>query len=247
MSRHRHVPVLLDRVVALLAPALERARAPSLVDATLGHGWAHRGAARAPARRPRSSASTATRRRSRSAGDRLAPYADRTTLVHAVYDEIRDVLAGSASTSVAGRAVRPRRLVAAARRGATAASPTRRTRRSTCGWTRTTGHDGRRGAQHLLRRRSSPASCARYGEERFARASPRASSASASTAPVRHQRSAGRAGPRRDPGRRPAYRRQPRQAHVPGPADRGQRRARRPRARVARPRSTPSPSEAGSS
>ena len=57
-----------------------------------------------------------------------------------------------------------------------------------------------------------------------ARAEPRA---------VHHDRPAGRAGPRLHPRRHPAHRRTPGEADVPGPADRGQRRARRPRARPA--------------
>ncbi len=86
-----HVPVLLDRVVALLSPALEHDGAV-LVDATLGLGG-HTEAVldRCPAahvvgidRDPH--ALDHTRRR-------LEPYADRVTLVHAVYDEIPDVLA----------------------------------------------------------------------------------------------------------------------------------------------------------
>ena len=67
-----------------------------------------------------------------------------------------------------------------------------------------------------------------YGEERFARRiaaadrpRARARSRSRPSAPAR------RAALRRDPGAGPAYRRTPGQAHLPGAADRGQRRARR--------------------
>ncbi|MBB5834301.1 16S rRNA (cytosine(1402)-N(4))-methyltransferase RsmH [Kribbella italica] len=86
----RHVPVMLDRVVALLAPALQHPGAV-LVDATLGLGGhseaflercpeAHLiGLDRDPAAL-------------RLAGERLAPYAGRTTFVHAVYDELPRVL-----------------------------------------------------------------------------------------------------------------------------------------------------------
>jgi 16S rRNA (cytosine1402-N4)-methyltransferase len=63
-----------------------------------------------------------------------------------------------------------------------------------------------------------------YGEERFARriaeAVVRERTKEPFTAPA-----AGRAAARRDPGTGPTYRRTPGQAHVPGPADRGQRRA----------------------
>jgi 16S rRNA (cytosine1402-N4)-methyltransferase len=96
-----HVPVLLDRVVALVAPALERAADPAvpggrehtvLVDATLGLG----GHAEAVLERcPRAHLVGIDRDvhaldRSRT---RLAAYGGRVTLVHAVYDQITDVLA----------------------------------------------------------------------------------------------------------------------------------------------------------
>ncbi|GAB2461787.1 16S rRNA (cytosine(1402)-N(4))-methyltransferase [Jatrophihabitans fulvus] len=86
-----HVPVMLDRVLALLAPALSD-RPAVAVDATLGLGGhaeallaAHPqltlvGLDRDPAALARSR-------------DRLAPYADRVHLVHAVYDRMPDVLA----------------------------------------------------------------------------------------------------------------------------------------------------------
>src|SRR5215213_6450428 len=89
----RHVPVLLDRVVALDAPPLrqpDRERT-LLVDATLGLG----GHAEAVLERcPQAHVIGLDRDehaldRSR---DRLASYGDRVTFVHAVYDEIADVL-----------------------------------------------------------------------------------------------------------------------------------------------------------
>ena len=85
-----HVPVLLDRVLALLAPALE-GRDAVVVDATLGLGGhaealleAHPhltlvGLDRDPAALARST-------------DRLARFAGRTHLVHAVYDRMPEVL-----------------------------------------------------------------------------------------------------------------------------------------------------------
>jgi len=93
MSDPRHVPVLLDRVVALVAPALERTdrERTLLVDATLGLGGhteavlercpqAHViGIDRDPHALERSKA-------------RLAPYGERVRFVHAVYDEIGEVL-----------------------------------------------------------------------------------------------------------------------------------------------------------
>jgi 16S rRNA (cytosine1402-N4)-methyltransferase len=91
-----HVPVLLDRIVALVAPALQLPEGSDrehslLVDATLGLG----GHAEAVLERcPQAHVVGIDRDvhaldRSRA---RLAPYADRVTFVHAVYDELADVL-----------------------------------------------------------------------------------------------------------------------------------------------------------
>ena len=86
-----HVPVMLERVLALLAPAIQEVSAV-VVDATLGLGG-H--SAALLARHPRvrlvglDRDSEALARSER----RLAPYADRVTLVHAVYDALPDVLA----------------------------------------------------------------------------------------------------------------------------------------------------------
>ncbi len=85
-----HVPVLLDRVVALLAPALDRSEAV-LVDATLGLG----GHAEAVLGRCELARVIGVDRDPDAlalAGERLAPYGDRFTGIHAVYDEIPDVL-----------------------------------------------------------------------------------------------------------------------------------------------------------
>ena len=93
MSEPVHVPVLVDRVVALLAPALDGDDpAPVVVDATLGlGGHAEAILRRFPAVRlvglDRDPDALAASR------GRLAPYADRLTLVHAVYDELPLVLA----------------------------------------------------------------------------------------------------------------------------------------------------------
>jgi 16S rRNA (cytosine1402-N4)-methyltransferase len=86
-----HVPVLLDRVVALVAPPLEQPGSV-LVDATLGLGG-HTAAvlARCPqARVIGIDRDTHALDRSR---ERLARFAERVTFVHAVYDEIGEVLA----------------------------------------------------------------------------------------------------------------------------------------------------------
>ena len=94
MTEPRHVPVLLERIVALVAPALQGEGTDDqtvLVDATLGMGGHTEAILRACPqahvvgldRDPQALA---------LAGDRLAPYAERTTLVHAVYDELPGVL-----------------------------------------------------------------------------------------------------------------------------------------------------------
>jgi 16S rRNA (cytosine1402-N4)-methyltransferase len=87
----RHVPVLLDRVVSLLEPAL-RAPGAVVVDATLGlGGHAEALLGSCPAARlvglDRDPQALAT------AGRRLAPFGNRFTAVHAVYDELPAVLA----------------------------------------------------------------------------------------------------------------------------------------------------------
>ena len=95
-----HVPVLLDRVVALLAPALTEPGSV-VVDATLGLG----GHAEAVLTRcPQAHVIGVDRdvHALELAGARLAPFEGRTTLVHAVYDEIPQVLADLGIASVQG-------------------------------------------------------------------------------------------------------------------------------------------------
>ena len=99
-STARHVPVLLERVLALLAPALSD-RPAVVVDATLGLGGhaealleAHPeltlvGLDRDPVALARS-------------GQRLARFATRTHLVHAVYDQMPEALAELGITGVQG-------------------------------------------------------------------------------------------------------------------------------------------------
>jgi 16S rRNA (cytosine1402-N4)-methyltransferase len=90
MTTPSHAPVLLDRVVALLTPALE-APGSVYVDCTLGLGG-HSEAVlqRLPQARvigiDRDPAALAMSRK------RLAGFGDRFTAVHAVYDELPDVL-----------------------------------------------------------------------------------------------------------------------------------------------------------
>ncbi|MFC0108799.1 16S rRNA (cytosine(1402)-N(4))-methyltransferase RsmH [Kibdelosporangium aridum] len=86
----RHVPVLLERVLALLAPALE-GRPAIAVDATLGLGGHSEALLQA---HPQLTLVGLDRDPNALAlsRERLAPYADRIHLVHAVYDELPDVL-----------------------------------------------------------------------------------------------------------------------------------------------------------
>lgn len=98
--RNIHTPVLLDRCVELLAPALSHDGAV-VVDATLGMGG-HSEAMleRFPGlhligldRDPQALA---------IAGERLARFADRITLVHTVYDGIAEAVEGAGFTEVDG-------------------------------------------------------------------------------------------------------------------------------------------------
>ncbi|TAK71105.1 MAG: 16S rRNA (cytosine(1402)-N(4))-methyltransferase RsmH [Actinomycetota bacterium] len=95
-----HVPVLLDRCVALLGPALAGDR-PVLVDATCGLGG-HSEALLARFPRLRVVGLDRDQQALAISADRLAPYTERVTLVHAVYDEIGDVLAGLGLPAVDG-------------------------------------------------------------------------------------------------------------------------------------------------
>ncbi len=90
MASPSHVPVLLDRVVALLTPALDRPGSV-LVDATLGLGG-HSEAVLSRIEATRVIGIDRDPQALELASQRLAPYGDRFTGVHAVYDEIEDVL-----------------------------------------------------------------------------------------------------------------------------------------------------------
>lgn len=100
MTSRAHVPVMLERVVALLAPALADPGA-ILVDATLGLG----GHADAVLRSCPSASVIGLDRDPealRLSGERLAYAAERVTLVHAVYDEMASVLASQGLDRVQG-------------------------------------------------------------------------------------------------------------------------------------------------
>lgn len=85
-----HVPVLRDRIVGLLAPALQQPGAV-LVDATLGLGG-HSAAVLAHCADFHLVGMDRDENALTVARERLAAWADRITLVHAVYDELPEVL-----------------------------------------------------------------------------------------------------------------------------------------------------------
>jgi 16S rRNA (cytosine1402-N4)-methyltransferase len=91
MTSPSHAPVLLDRVVALLQPALDRDDAV-LVDCTLGLGG-HTEAVLERCPRARVIGIDRDPAALELAGRRLEHFGERFTGVHAVYDEILDVLA----------------------------------------------------------------------------------------------------------------------------------------------------------
>ncbi|QIX26358.1 16S rRNA (cytosine(1402)-N(4))-methyltransferase RsmH [Nocardioides sp. JQ2195] len=98
MSSPRHVPVLLDRVVALMAPSLDRSGAVA-IDATLGLGG-HSEAVLRACPQARVIGIDRDPNALRMAGERLATYGDRFLGVHAVYDEIPAVLEDQGVASV---------------------------------------------------------------------------------------------------------------------------------------------------
>lgn len=95
-----HTPVMLDRTLELLAPALEREGAV-FVDATLGMG----GHSRAVLERFPGVTVIGLDRDTEAiaiARERLAPFSDRVRLVHTVYDGIAEAVRGEGFTEVHG-------------------------------------------------------------------------------------------------------------------------------------------------
>lgn len=104
-TSERHVPVLKDRCINLLAPGFEAARqrgeTPVAIDATLGMG----GHSEAMLQRFPDLHLVGIDRDEEAldlAGTRLEPFADRIDLVHAVYDDIEEVIAGLGIAEVHG-------------------------------------------------------------------------------------------------------------------------------------------------
>src|SRR5260370_204010 len=107
VTGHGHVPVLLGRVMSLLAPAFGASPSPVYVDGTLGMGG-HAYAmleAHPDLRLIGLDRDTTALDRSRA---RLAPFGDRVTLVHAIYDELPSVLGELGGDRVHGVLFAPR-------------------------------------------------------------------------------------------------------------------------------------------
>ncbi|MEX1209510.1 MAG: 16S rRNA (cytosine(1402)-N(4))-methyltransferase RsmH [Candidatus Nanopelagicales bacterium] len=100
MAGPTHVPVMRDRVVALLAPALAEPGAV-FVDATVGLGG-HSAAVLDSIPTCRLVGLDRDTAALEIAGERLAAWSDRVTLVHAVYDQMPEVLAELGIASVQG-------------------------------------------------------------------------------------------------------------------------------------------------
>jgi 16S rRNA (cytosine1402-N4)-methyltransferase len=96
----RHIPVMLQRCLDILAPALT-APGAVVVDGTLGLGG-HSEALLKNFPEARLVAVDRDPVALRLAGQRLAPFGERATLVHAVYDEIPQVLADLGIREVQG-------------------------------------------------------------------------------------------------------------------------------------------------
>ena len=90
LAEHRHVPVLLDRVTQVLAPALQEPGSV-LVDASLGLGG-HAEALLAACPNARLVGIDRDRAARERAHERLAPYGERVRIEAAVYDELPEVL-----------------------------------------------------------------------------------------------------------------------------------------------------------
>ncbi|XKJ39286.1 16S rRNA (cytosine(1402)-N(4))-methyltransferase RsmH [Streptomyces sp. 147326] len=99
-SESRHVPVMLQRCLDLLAPALERPGAV-VVDCTLGLGG-HSEALLTRFPEARLIGLDRDKEALRLSGERLAPFGDRATLVHAIYADLAEVLDGLGIPAVQG-------------------------------------------------------------------------------------------------------------------------------------------------
>ena len=183
MTSPSHVPVLLDRVVALLAPALDHDGAV-LVDATLGLG----GHTEAVLQRCALARVVGIDRDTEAlalAGERLASYnssagpASPACTRSTTRSPTCSTTSGSTpSTPCSSTSASP----LSSSTSSSAASPTARTRRSTCGWTARPGRPPPTSSTPT--RRADLARVLKdYGEERFARQIARAVVKARETAP----------------------------------------------------------------
>jgi len=97
----QHIPVALERCIALLTPAIERATNPIVIDATLGMGG-HSKALLETFPNLKIIAFDRDKGAIEIATKNLNNVIDRVVIVHAVYDEISEVLAGMGISEVAG-------------------------------------------------------------------------------------------------------------------------------------------------
>ena len=216
--RDIHTPVLLDRCIELLAPALERDGAV-FVDATLGMGG-HSEAFLERFPGIRLVGLDRDQDALRIAGERLARFGDRVTLVHTVYDGIAEAVASAGFDAADGilfdLGVSSLQLDVADRGFAYSQdAPLDMRMDQTTG---TTAADilATYGEGELRR------IFERYGEEKLAGRYARAIIAARAEAPIERSGSARRDPHRRDALRRAAHR-APGQAGLPGAAHRGQR------------------------
>ena len=190
----QHVPVLLDRCVALLAPAVDRPAPSSSTPPSASAGTARRCWTASPTLRlvgldrdPQAL---------QLAAARLAPYGERATLVHAVYDELADVLARLGVRRVQGvlfdLGVSSLQLDEADRGFAYAQDAPLDMRMD-----QTPRHHRRRRASTPTPPRELARVLREYGEERFARRIADAVVRERAAEPFTGDRAAGRAGPRR--------------------------------------------------
>ncbi|MFJ8016651.1 16S rRNA (cytosine(1402)-N(4))-methyltransferase RsmH [Streptomyces sp. NPDC096339] len=99
-SESRHVPVMLQRCLDLLAPALQKPGAV-VVDCTLGLGG-HSEALLTRFPEAHLIGLDRDKEALRLSGERLAPFGDRATLVHAIYADLAEVLDGLGIPAVQG-------------------------------------------------------------------------------------------------------------------------------------------------
>ncbi|GHD69483.1 16S rRNA (cytosine(1402)-N(4))-methyltransferase RsmH [Streptomyces goshikiensis] len=99
-SESRHVPVMLQRCLDLLAPALQKPGAV-VVDCTLGLGG-HSEALLTRFPEAHLIGLDRDKEALRLSGERLAPFGDRVTLVHAIYADLAEVLDGLRIPAVQG-------------------------------------------------------------------------------------------------------------------------------------------------